>query len=187
MRSDMIRIGVVGVLLVAACGTDTAGTDASGPAATEFAGGDFQLYVRGVTDGCLDGGLQALFMPDGNDQPYALRNVSLIPALADLPKTYVLKLEAPFAGMDITARAAGEGNIELVDGKQDDVVLTLPGSEDCTADMTLSGLVRPQTDGTVVLAVTVVVDDLKSPTETCPVLDAVPCQVVLDMTGTPAM
>lgn len=186
MSSDMIRISVVGLLLVAACGADTAATDALDSPATEFAGGDFQLYVRGVTDGCLDGGLQALFMPDGNDQPYALQNVSLIPALADLPQTYVFKLEAPFEGMDITARAALEGNVELVDGKQDDLLLSLAGSDDCTADMTLNGLVRPQPDGTVVLAVTVVVDDLKSPTETCPVLDAVPCQVELDMTGTPA-
>lgn len=169
---------------LAGCGDNSstviAGT--SDPLPADFAGGVFQLHVQDVDDRCLDGALEVLFMPGGGDGDYALINQTFIPGAADLPNSYVLKLEAPFNDMSITMEASPSG-MEFTDAVQSDVRLSVPGTDDCTADITFVGAVRIDSADAIGLTVTATLSDLQSPTETCPVLQTQPCDATLSLRG----
>lgn len=177
---------------VLACGggddspVDSTAADAgfAGPApVTSFVGGDFQLRVNSVLDTCLDGGLALVFMPDGNREPYALQNPTYLPGLSELPHTYTMKLQAPFDDMQLTMEAR-PGGMGATGAGQSDVLLSLPGSDDCKADMVFDAAVTLETPDLVELTTTVAVSAFVSPTETCPSIERVPCTVTLSMTGT---
>lgn len=157
--------------------------DAAANGPIDFQGGDFQLYVQAVEDGCLDGGLQLLFMPDGADHDYALKNKTFLPGFAELPKTYVMKLAAPFTDMGITMSSAGTNAMKVSDGLQKGVLLGVPGSDDCRADMDIGANVTVEGPNAVRLSATVTLDHFQSPSDTCPKMDAVPCTVALTMRG----
>ncbi len=151
---------------------------------TTFASGEFQLSVVSVDDTCLDGSLDLVFMPTGKAAPYPLKNRTLIPALSELPKTYAMKLAAPFSDMTITmVSVQGKpAHMAVQDAVQKNVALGLPGSKDCVGDLRISAEVAITSKDAVTLSVTATLDALRSATDTCPVAK-LPCAVKLTMTG----
>jgi hypothetical protein len=147
-----------------------------------FEGGEFQLEVQEVTDACLDGSLNLLFMPNGSDKPYALQNRTYIPATAELPKTYVMALAAPFTNMSITVETAGDYAMKVRDAKQSQVELGLPSGQ-CTANLNFDADFTLISATEVTMAVTVTLSDFASADNLCPVVDSDPCSVTLDMSG----
>jgi len=147
-----------------------------------FSGGEFQLYVKQVSDGCLDGGLDLLFMPSGLQSPYALSKRTWIPAFEDLPQSYEIELKAPFNNMPITMQAMGATGMEVVDAVQSQVELGLPGGA-CSADMSFSATLTVTSETTIVMETTVVLSNFQSEGELCPNLVSDPCEVGLSMDG----
>lgn len=148
-----------------------------------FTGGDFQLTVVKVDDGCLDGGMDLLFMPEGTAQPYDLANVTYMPGKSQLPHTYQMKLQAPFEDMTMTMTDAGGAQMQVREAVQEAVLLSLPGSSDCTATMTIDADVILLTPDSLTLMATATISALTSPTQTCPPLTSEPCAVSMNMTG----
>ncbi len=176
------------VCILTGCGDDPtsepygpSGTDGTG-AVTNFAGGEFQLRVDAVVDTCLDGGLSLVFMPDGEETPYTLQYPTYLPGYDELPSTYTMKLAVPFQDMQLTMERQGAG-MAASDAPQSDVLLSLPGSADCRADMLIGAVVTVASAESVTLEAAVEMIAFSSPTDTCPAVDAVPCQVTLSMTG----
>ena len=180
----MTRLLLLAALIGGAVGC-TSGEDVApiGPAFVDFTGGQFQLYVQTVDDKCLDGALEVLFMPEGNNTAYALKNVSFIPGLADLPSTYILKLQAPFEDMSITMASDNAGGMQVINATQSAVLLGVPGSEDCRGDIDFGGTVRIDSATQIALEVTATLTNLSSVTQTCPPLETHPCAASLAMTG----
>lgn len=151
---------------------------------TDFAGGEFQLAVRNVDDACLDGGLDLLFMPEGTATPYDLQNPTYIAGWSELPKTYTMKLQAPFSDMEITMVSDGGTGMKIVDAMQQGVVLAVPGSDDCSAEIRFDAELRVLTASSIEVDTRATLSGLTSPTDSCPVLESDPCTVALDMIGT---
>jgi hypothetical protein len=180
-----------GLIALLGCSSSDGQEAASAATATDTAtaadlrgltGGDFQLTVHSVDDGCIDGGMDLLFMPEGGGQPYDLKNVTYIPGFGELPLTYQVKLQAPFEAMDVTMTDAGGNLMTIRDAAQPGVLLRVSGTEDCSvdlsldADMTITG--QDSLDGLV----TVTVSNATSPTMSCSVFPE-GCRVVLDLKG----
>jgi len=126
----------VAVLVLGAAGcsdSDDGGGEGEGEA--EFTAGTFQLTTHAVDDGCMDGGLQILFMPGGTDQPYDLANATEFPAYAELPQQYTVALQEPFSELDVTLTAAGDKHMVVTDAPQTGVLVDADNYGDCTSDM----------------------------------------------------
>ncbi|MFU8804551.1 MAG: hypothetical protein ACNA8W_12130 [Bradymonadaceae bacterium] len=80
------------------CGNDTV----DGPDFA-FPSGDFIISTHFVDDRCLDGGLNLLFMPRGEDEPWEWPFPVQVQAPEELPKTYMISLREPFHEMTVTA------------------------------------------------------------------------------------
>lgn len=68
-----------------------------------FPSGDFIISTNLVDDRCLDGGLNPLFMPMGDAEPWRWPYAIALYEPSELPKTYVISLREPFAEMTVTA------------------------------------------------------------------------------------
>lgn len=172
-------------LALAACGDDDTTADAGtggGTGGTEaFVGGTFQLTTHAVSDKCLDGGLDLLFMPDGAGTPYDLANKTELPGTADLPSTYKIQLQAPFAAMDVTVTAgATAGAMAIKDAKQAAVAVDAAKWPNCKADMTINADITVDGADTVSVNAKISVD--KWDGSDCPAADA-GCLITLDMKG----
>ena len=176
------------VLSIVACSETTpsspvgAGSDTVAPV-TDFLGGEFQLAVSRVDDGCLDGGLALVFMPEGTGSPYALKHPTVFPALSELPTQVTMRLDAPFSDMTLPMAAGGVGRITVRGASQKGVLLGIAGTADCRADMVIDADVTVRAADRLDLSVTVVLDGLRSPQDLCPTMQSVPCTVHLEMSG----
>ena len=96
---------MIALLLLIACdGKDPESEPAAfDPASWE--GGDFDLEVIAVTDHCLGGAFEALFMPDGPAEPETLNYTLRRPDYADLPVADEVDLSAPFLSMPVTVES----------------------------------------------------------------------------------
>lgn len=197
-----ILVALAGVLLfvVAGCGSDggssggdtgggaTADTGGGGGTAdtgggTTFTAGTFQLTTHAIVDGCLDGGLDLLFMPNGTAAPYDLAHPTDFYAYGDLPKTYDIQLQDPFRAMTVTVEQDGANRMKIENSTQTDVVVDAANYGDCSADMTVNaGIVIVDNDNLNVTA-TLSITGWASSGDTCPVFSSDPCTVTLTMTG----
>ena len=191
-RIAKLAVIALASIAFAACGDDgDNGTD-TGPAATtdtgggggvDFAAGTFQLTTHEVSDACLDGALDLLFMPNGSDKPYDLANTTEIPGRADLPKTYDIQLQAPFAAMTVTVEADG-GNMKIVGAQQEDVVVDANSYGDCTADMTINANIVVADKDNIDVTATISIAKFESAADQkCPTPKSEPCAVTLTMKG----
>lgn len=69
----------------------------------DFATGEFQVQTHAVDDRCLDGGLNLLFMPEGDDQPWEWPYPVTLHDPGELEATYTMELREPFGEMEVTA------------------------------------------------------------------------------------
>ncbi len=78
--------------------------------------------------------------------------------------------------------ASGEG-MRIRDALQEDVLLNVPGTDDCTADISFDADIQLLTLDDLRLVTTATITDLQSPTQTCPTTQTDPCTAVLTMRG----
>ena len=165
--------------LVLAC-TDPPG-DSGGEGV--FVAGDYQFYTVTADDGCLDGAMEALFMPEGPETPHPFEDLIYVPALEELPLTYEVSFREPFVGMEVTAVDDGDGAIAFEESLMEAVLLNEALYGDCAADMTVSGRMQAKASGEAGTgAATVDLSNATGSEGRCPPLDADPCRVELSLT-----
>ncbi len=145
-----------------------------------FDGGNFQFTTRAVADGCLDGGMDLLFMPEGAGTPNEFADPIYIPGFDELPMTYDVSLQEPFNDMEVTV--TGTADTRLVSGAQNDgVEFDADNYPGCTVDNVIS--VALTIDSADELTGTATLATSNFTGSTCPVPDEDPCDVVLTLTG----
>lgn len=144
----------------------------------DFTSGNFQLTTQSVDDGCLDGGMEVLFMPEGTPNDFAA--AIYIPALDELPATYEVDVQDPFNDMTVTV--TGDDDTRTVTGAQNNGVEfdadTYPGCLiDNSIDVALTIDSADEMHGTAVLHAS------SFDEANCPVVDADPCDMQLTLTA----
>jgi hypothetical protein len=165
-----LRPALLAVLLVA-CNPSGGGAD--------FASGNFQLTTQDVNDGCLDGGMEVLFMPEGTPNDFA--STIYIPALDELPATYNVDIQDPFNDMEVTV--TGDADTRTVTGAENNGVEfdadTYPGCLiDNSIDVDLTIDSADDMHGTATLHANSFDEG------SCPVVTDDPCDIVLTLTAT---
>lgn len=162
------------LILLAAC-SPSAGTGEA------FTGGNFDFETTGVQDGCYDGSFEVLFLPEGAGTTNPWGDPIYVPGFDELPSTYEAALPDPFAATEV--EVTGDAETRTVTGAQNtDVELDPDSYPGCLVDMNIDvDLVIVDADtvqGTATLH-TAGFDE-----ESCPVIDADPCDITLDIQGT---
>ncbi len=146
----------------------------------DFVGGDFDFSTQAVSDGCLDGGFEVLFMPEGPGTPNPFGVPVYVPALDELPSEYEQALPDPFPAALVTV--TGEGDLRSVSGAQvTDVEFdadTYPGClVEAAVDVQLTLISADEVQGTATLTT----GSFDEPG--CPTPQADPCDLVVDLPG----
>ncbi len=163
------------LLLLLACDEGTT-TDAT------LAAGDYQFWTTHADDGCLDGALEALFMPQGPSESHPFEDLIYIPATDELPLTYEVSFREPFVGMEVTAVDGGDGKVAFQDSLIEDVLLNDALYGDCAADMVVAGELTPDGTGSSGTGwATLDLQDAQGSEGRCPPLDNDPCRVELTL------
>jgi len=182
-----VAVMITASLFATACGETASseavspGTDALTAPPREIAGGDYQLSVVTVDDGCLEGALELVFKPNGAADPYALQNPTTLPAPGALPSNGLIELEEPFTAMPVLWEAGADGALLIKSGIIADVLLGLATSPDCTADLRIDAEARSAEAG-IAIDAAVTLTGVTSPTDTCPVIPD-GCLVSIDLVG----
>jgi hypothetical protein len=170
------------LVLIAACGDkgdDTGTTGDWDP--SSFESGSFQFTSNEVDDQCLDGTFRTLFMPDlePTDWQYAVE----LPAWDSLPSTYSVRLQDPFSEMQVTVSEGASVGLLSIDGAaQTGVEFDETNSPGCLVEMDMQVEIVIDDADTVHGTATMLTGSFDE--EYCPVVDADPCTVELDFTGT---
>lgn len=154
--------------------------DALGPEA--IASGDYQFYTHAVADACLDGALEALFMPEGRDTAHPFEYPIYVPATEETPLSYDIDLRAPFLGMPVSVEATTEG-LAIRGSVMDAVLLDEARYGDCVARMQVDVDLWPTAPDSLGGEARIAVSDLRGDEGRCPVLEEDPCEVRLDLTA----
>jgi hypothetical protein len=144
----------------------------------DFTSGDFQFSTQAVSDGCLDGGMEVLFMPEGIPTEFA--NPIYIPAVDELPATYEIDLQDPFSEMEVTV--TGDEDTRTVTGAVNNNVEfdddNYPGClVDSSIDVDLTVDSADELHGTATMHTTSFDEG------GCPVVDTDPCDIIATLTG----
>lgn len=148
---------------------------------SNFEGGDFDFNTIGVTDGCLDGGFEVLFMPEGPSTPNPFGVAVYLPALDELPATYTQALPDPFPAIEVTV-TGDEGTRTVASATASDVEFDADNYPGClvnsgvAVDLTLDSV--DEVHGTATLE-TGSFDESSCPTPT-----ADPCTLSVTIEGT---
>ena len=149
----------------------------------ELSAGDYQFATVDMEDACLDGALEALFMPQGRTVAQEFEFPVYVPSLAELPTSYEISLREPFVGMPVTVTRSGETGLALT-GEMESVQLDESLYGDCVVTMTVEAELVPVTKKTGDMTALVDISNARSQADDrCPPLDADPCQVTLWIEG----
>lgn len=177
--SKKIFILLLLALMAMACESETTVAGPDFP----FASGDFTIFTNLVDDRCLDGGLNPLFMPLGDVEPWQWPLPVAVYAPSELPRTYDISLREPFNQMTVrvtqldatTQQFVSEPNprVELGPDRFGECVVELDGVVNITLldSNTLEGIAALQ---------------MRNPRgdERCPADMPSTCEVVLSFDGT---
>ncbi len=183
MSARLIHLPLLMALLVAGCEADDDSQqdpEREVLRLEELTGGDYQFYTLAVSDGCLDGALEALFMPAGPATRHAFEYPVYLPSADELPISYSVDFREPFMGMDVTVDRLDDSTLD-VDGSTMQAVALGGTSGDCVADMEADAEIWPVASDEVEGAAVIEVRDPRGDDELCPVFDADPCQVALTL------
>lgn len=174
---------MIALLLLFACGGNDPDSDASAfdPAAWE--GGDFDVDVVTVDDDCLGGAFEALFMPDGPAETETLDYTLRLPGYADLPDAYAMDLRAPFLSMPVTAETNDGVAFQLRGDTVTDLPMGFASYGDCTITAVVNADFKPSDQSTAFGSATIDVSNPRGDDDRCPLFDADPCTVALDLTA----
>ena len=187
MRQTTYLFLMSALLVIGACSNDdgdSSGTADTTSPPTAFTGGIFTLETFEVSDSCLDGGLDLVFMPEGTDAPYQLAEDNELPAESALPSNQTIKLQAPFDAMAVEITGAGTGAMKIVDAQQNAVVVDEKQWGQCQADMVIDADITIVDNDNVNIAAEVKVttwNDGPTADDACPTTNA--CTVTLSMRG----
>ena len=149
----------------------------------DYVGGDFMITTVAVDDGCLDGALEVLFMPDGPATPNMWEYPTYLPPFEDMPSTYPIDLREPFMGIVITVEDVGNFQMRVQDAVMEEVLLGEDRYGDCvvtmTCDVDLTVLAPSYVTGSTAIAIS----DPRGEDDRCPVFDALPCTMTLELTA----
>jgi hypothetical protein len=115
------------VLLLMSC----AGDDP----ADELRSGDYEVSTVAMRDDCLDGALEALFMPEGPATPHIFEFPIFVPAVADTPMDQELSLREPFVSMPVHIVHEGQGRLSFSGAVMEEVLLDEGLYGDCASTM----------------------------------------------------
>ena len=174
---------MIALLLLFACDGNDPDSDAPTFDPASWTGGDFELDVVAVTDDCLGGALEALFMPDGPAEPETLDHALRLPDYADVPVAYAMDLRAPFLSMPVTAESNDGIAFQLRGDAIDALALGFASYGDCTITASIDADFTPTGQSTAVGAATIDVSNPRGDDDRCPLFDADPCAVELDLTA----
>ena len=158
------------ILLLLACGGD----------ATEFKSGDYQFTTLDMRADCLDGALEALFMPNGRTTPQDFEFPIYVPDVEELPASYEIDLRDPFVGMPITVTQNGNA-LQFEGGVMESVLVDENLYGDCVATMTVDAWISPMTKSYGTGEATLDISDWRGDEGRCPAPDADPCVVTLEL------
>ena len=190
MKSAAFNILGMAVLFtgsLSACSSDDSTTGSVADSSTQaitFTGGLFELETFEVSDSCLDGGLNLVFMPEGAETPYLLAENNELPAEDALPSSQTIKLQAPFDSMAVEITSAGNDAMQIRNALQAGVIVDESQWGQCQADMTIDADITVIDNDNVTIATTVNVTtwtDGPTAADECPATDA--CLVTLSMRG----
>jgi hypothetical protein len=180
--SSLRRIPPLAVLLLAACGPAEDPQD--GPQERvpleQLEGGDYQFYTTATRDGCLDGALEALFMPGGPEQPQAFEYPVWVPGLSELPASYAVDFREPFIGMDVTVTQQDETTLR-VEGSTMPAVALGGNTGDCVAEMQADAELWALGPARVGGLAVITVQNPRGSEGLCPIFERDPCQVELEL------
>jgi len=179
---------VLAVFLIAGCGGDDDEKAAGDFAPADFKGGNFQMTTTAVVDGCTDKALEAVFMPEGKPNAWAV--VTELPSHSALPKSYEVTAPDPYGKMMVNAVVDESiaGAIKFADAKSDGTEVDAEAYPGCVADVTVSGSLTIVDADTVSGSITLNSANWRDEDgeDSCPVLTADPCDITLDLTATRA-
>lgn len=142
--------------------------------------GDHQFYTVAMTDSCLDGALETLFMPQGPAEEHAFAYPIYLPGYDELPATYAIDLREPFVGMDVELDSSDGLTLELRGSVMESVLLG-NAYGDCTVTMRVDADLMPTAQGRLDGTAWISISDAEGSEELCPVFSANPCEVVLSL------
>ncbi len=172
------------LLLLAACGGgDAADKEAEQALGFEWEGGEFDFTTWQVHDACLDGAMEALFMPGGPSVPQDFEYPVYIPSYSELPLSYDIDLREPFVGMPVTIEDVGEGWMEARGSVMEEVALGAAAYGDCVVTMTVDIDLLPVDANNAECEARVAVSDARGEDGRCPVYESDPCLVTLAITA----
>ena len=145
-----------------------------------WTGGDFDFTTTAADDSCLDGALEALFMPGGPETPQQFEYPVYLPSFDEVPLSYEIDLREPFVSMPVTVDANGEG-ILSASGVIDPVLLGEVAYGDCVVTMTAEIDMVPSSQNSAEGEGRIAISDPRGDDGRCPVYDADPCMVALDL------
>ena len=130
-------------------GGDNGGGEGGSAAASGFEGGTFKVTTQSVDDGCFDGAMNTIVLPDGT--PRDLPAPVVIPDYSALAgATLDIDFNDPFQDVTgVAIEAAGENGLQTTGAGFDQTGVDISGDGgDCLADMKVTAqLVSNGTDG----------------------------------------
>ncbi len=150
------------------------------PTPGDWVEGDYQFTTLAVHDTCLDGALEALFMPDGPANEWDFEFPIFVPHPNNTPNSYNVDFREPFVGMPVTVEA-GEAALEVRGGVMEAVLLNEAQYGDCVATMSVDADFVAVEAGLLAVEGRIAVSNLRGDEGRCPALDTDPCQVTLDV------
>ncbi|MFT5686973.1 MAG: hypothetical protein ACI8RZ_007930 [Myxococcota bacterium] len=166
------------LMLAIGCGK----TDEEKSLGFTWTGGDFDFTTTAADDDCLDGALEALFMPGGPESPQEFEYTIYLPGFDEVPVSYDIDLRAPFVGMPVTVDTGADGML-TASGVIDAVALGVVAYGDCEVTMTAEIDMTPTSADDAEGEGRIAISDPRGEDGRCPVYDADPCLVRLTLTA----
>jgi len=142
--------------------------------------GDYQFYTVAMEDGCLDGALETLFMPEGPENEHAFEYKIYLPHYDELPTSYAIDLRDPFVGMDVSLYSDDDVTLQLRGAVMESVLLgTAYG--DCTVDMQVDADLLPISKGRIEGVAWLNIQNPQGSEDLCPVFASDDCLVTLSL------
>ena len=142
--------------------------------------GNYQFYTLAVDDACLDGALEAVFMPNGPEAPHPFEFPVFLPAPQDAPLTYDVDFRAPFVGMTVTVTADGE-RLSIADSVMPSVRLNADRYGDCDVTITVAAELAPEAADQLGGTASLSLSDPRGQDGRCPPVDSDPCALSLTL------
>jgi hypothetical protein len=170
--------------LLLACGGAGTDTDSAGSAKIQpWTGGDFDFYTQAMTDGCLGGAFEALFMPEGAATPHPFEYPIYLPDTEELPYTSTVDLREPFVEIPVIIEDAGDGGFRIRGAVMEAVELGAGAYGDCVVTMSVDADLRLIDSEELEGSASIAISDPRGSEERCPIFSSDDCLVELTLTA----